>query len=112
MIVVGLVIHEPRDAPRTVAPAQPRPVTHSRQGFYAVLGKSTVRGQVLMVFVNDGASRDRLLVAVQVVGADDAGVPGAKVAHVPIIARLPVDPLHLEEAGADGAAVIDPVDRC
>ena len=53
---------------------------------------------------------DRLQPAIQVIGSGDAGIEGAKIACIEIIARIPVDSRDVEKAAAEAAAVLKPQD--
>ena len=44
----------------------------------------------------------------QIIGADDSGIPGAEVAEVDIIAGVEINTLQLDIAEIAGGAVIDP----
>jgi len=53
-------------------------------------------------------ARNRLNVLVEIIGSGDAGIPRAVIAQIEVVARCPVDALHLLEADIEIAAVIKP----
>src|SRR5207302_10231429 len=108
---VRLVVDEGSEAVRSVAPAQPRPIDESRQRLDAILRHASDRGEILMERVNDCRAGYRLRDAMHVIGAGDAGIPGAEVAKIEIVAGVPVHALNAQEAYSDRAGVTQPTNR-
>src|ERR1700684_1398611 len=63
-----------------------------------------------MELIDDRGARHSLVIPVQVIGARDAGVPGAEIAQIDVVAEVPVDAGDMGEAGPHRAAVTDPID--
>src|SRR5690242_12042682 len=100
-----LIVQESGDAERTVAPAETRPVNQSWRNQVRALGKLGFRHDIV-----DRAAGHRLLEAVQVISAGDAGIPGAVITQIEIIAGVKVNSFDTQEAGADRATVAEPED--
>src|SRR5205823_280111 len=102
---VRLVVDESGEAIRAIAPAQPRTIDEPWQRLDAILRHASDGSEILMERVNDGRAGYSLRDAMHVISAGDAGIPGAIVAQIEVIARVPVHTLDAEEADSDGAGV-------
>ncbi len=98
---MGWIIHESGNAVRAVAPAQPRATNQPRRGLHAVLQYVANGRDVLIQVIDDRATADILYEIVQIIGAGDAGVPGAVFAEIKIIAGVEVDAVHMLEARSE-----------
>ena len=106
---MSLVIHEARYAPLPIAPAQTCAVAQSRQGFDAdELLRAGVNDR--MEGIQDIGARDGLDILVKIIGPGDAGIPGAVIAKIDVVAGVPIDAFDVEKSRSDRAAVADPID--
>src|SRR5258705_8752190 len=113
MEVMRVVIHEAGQAPRPVAPAEARAIAQlvgadAGDRYHAILRYAAHRRQVGVERIQDRIARNRLDELMQIIRSDDAGIPGAEIARIEIIAHRPVDAFRLLPALVEGAAIIDP----